>query len=1326
MSQGSYKAHGLVDELDAADFLRKFEEEPKKLKHGRYPPTILIGLGGTGSKAILWLRRMMLERFGKVDALPGVAYLSIDTDTASDKPPAEEMFKHDPYSEQVSFKPHERLNTKVNFTGILGPNLIQHPHIREWWDPSLEISESFNLETGAGQMRPLSRLVFFGNHERIQDALKRAQAQVTSVDLDNTRLKVDDKVRVVVVAGWAGGTGSGMFLDLAALIRTCMGQKIRVDGFFVLPGVFASVEKQDAFPKIAANGYAALREMNHYLSHPFKVRWGRHAPEQEVAGLYDRYVLYSGTNVDARTIASPGDCYRAIAESLFLDFAGGAMASFIDAVRINREQYLKSFVSYSYTVTAPDGTPKETHAEKWNTAFGAFGVSKLVYPSWRLLNYAKYDLAGEMVGLMDPGRVRITDVVTRDRERFMIEAGIFQGETTDEHGVRAPMWQIRDALAKQSGTASASSTIYAHIEDLQREFVEMAENLYTEKSTAEEGRHRWLKLQNLFGDPASPGNEGDWARHILKNRKDLERTVAARLPDVVEQFRRLPSMGPSGVATLIAEVLEQLKRPHDQAKYAAYLRTQIIEQGKIADETKLDWNKRIKNADDASRGFGRSADTHRAAVERAGESLREHWRAKVTQYICEEGIKVLESITRSLEDNLSRVRKVCDGMFELQSKYLAYRDFFKVGPKSEQFIELPLGADYGELLRPYLGLNAAAREEKLQRLLNRGLLEMKLDTLEKIAAAVTGDAFREDLAARAFYALRGHDGRTSAFAADGEPDEPGFIERHSLVHVLAKMSDEERSKILERVYAGGLPWVSHNDDPTDGLTNPKQNAFIGFVDQDDVVTGKKIMEVFKKKSFNPIRVATNDPSELIFYTELNAFAGYYVGEVHGNAGLRQHYEKLVSDDARQTPLHLHQDYHQFQEIVPLRPLEVQRLQSAWRLFLKAQILGIVRSIRFRRQDDTRFAYQWRRNTGGLDTTWIDLGPEAAVVKRLRGDPQMPGDLAKDIEQHIQKFLSAGGSWAHLVALADYFRFCIFPTRTAVEISAATAQAPIGSIENLVVNELRAEWHAAALKSAPLQGAQSDNELNSQIEKLIASMDKWAVPVARTVGDPVPSTADLPLDRRVDDWQLLQRTRDGSARFVGANEMKQSRDAAGGVETRFPRLAVRWDFFVPPDDRGDAAAGGTVTVYWYKGDSGTHTDVTLARVVELVKQKPGGRHRVFARGWKEWREATDVPDISEILRPTTTPPATTTTPPMNESGVPAGASFHYARNGEKQGTRTPAEIAESIAKDPRGKHKVWHKTFGSAWRDAHTVPEISALLPEEPPPLDDDEPPPLND
>ena len=1327
MSQGSYKAHGLITELDAADYASRFEEDAKNLKHGRYPPTILIGLGGTGSKALLWLRRMILERFGRVDALPGVSYLSIDTDTASDKPPGEEMFKHDPYSEQVSFRPHERLNTKVNFAGILGPNLIQNPHIREWWDPSLEISESFNLETGAGQMRPLSRLVFFGNHERIQAALKQAQAQVTSVDLDDTRLKVADKVRVVVVAGWAGGTGSGMFLDLGALVRTCMGQNIRVDGFFVLPGVFASVEKADAFPKIAANGYAALREMNHYLSHPFKVRWGRNSPEQEVAGLYDRYVLYSGTNIDNRTIASPSDCYRAIAETLFLDFAGGQLATFIDAVRINREQYLKSFVSYSYTITAPDGTAKETHAEKWNTAFGAFGVSKLVYPSWRLLNYAKYDLAAEMVGLMDPGRVRaITDVVTRHREGFMKEAGIFQGEATDEvTGIRTPMWQIRDALAKQAGTVSSASSIYGHIEELQREFVDMAESLFVEKSTAEEGRHRWLKLQNLFGDPWSPGNEGDWAKHILKNRKSFERGVADQLPEVIEQFRRKKGMGPSGVAQLIDEVLEQIKRPYDKARYTDYFRTQKIEQAKIAAEARLEWDKRIKNADEASRGFGKSADNHRAALERAGQSLHEHWRARVTEYICDEGIKALESITRSLEDNLTRVRKVCGGMFELQARYLTYRDFFRQGPKSEQFIELPAGADYGELLRPYLGINAAAREEKLQRLLERGLLEMKLDTLEKIARAVSGDVFREDLAARAFYALRGDNGLTSAFAAEGEPEQEGFIERHSLVNALAKMSDDDRSKLLERVYAGGLPWISHNDDPTDGLTNPKQNAFIGFVDQSDPSTGKKVLEVFKKKAFHPIRVATNDPSELIFYTELNAFAGYYVGEVHGNAGLRQHYEKLVNDDARQTPLHLHQDYHQFQEIVPLRPPEVQRLQSAWRLFLKAQMLGIVRSIRFRRQDDTRFAWQWRRHTGGLDTTWVDLGPEAAVVKRLRADPQMLGDLARDIEQHIQKFLAAGGSWAHLVALADYFRFCIFPTRAAAEIAGATAQAPIGSIENLVVNELRQEWHKEALKAGV-----SERDLNLALERLIGSFDKWAVPVARTVGDPVPSTADLLHDRRVDDWELLARTREAAGRFVAANELKQSRDAAGAVETRFPRVALRWEFFVPPDDRGDVAAAGSAAVYWYKGDGGTHTDVPLARVIELVKQRPGGRHRVFARGWKEWREATDVPDVAEQLRPSQPPTATTSTPPqLNASNPPAAAphTLHYARNGQKLGPRPLAEIAAAMTADPRGKHKVWHKSYGPTWRDAISVPEIAALLPDEPPPLDDDdEPPPLHD
>ena len=47
----------------------------------------------------------------------------------------------DPFTREIAFKDAERLDVSVNFRDFLGPNLVNHPHIRQWWDPNLSISD---------------------------------------------------------------------------------------------------------------------------------------------------------------------------------------------------------------------------------------------------------------------------------------------------------------------------------------------------------------------------------------------------------------------------------------------------------------------------------------------------------------------------------------------------------------------------------------------------------------------------------------------------------------------------------------------------------------------------------------------------------------------------------------------------------------------------------------------------------------------------------------------------------------------------------------------------------------------------------------------------------------------------------------------------------------------------------------------------------------------------------------------------------------------------------------------------------------------------------
>jgi hypothetical protein len=1308
--------------VDHDSYLEQLRAYADAREHGYYPPTILIGLGGTGAKALQHLRRMLLERLGTVD-LPGVAFLSIDTDTASVRPAATEREGTHPYDELIAFRTEERLDVKANFSSIL-ENMAQHPHIREWWDDSIPITKSFNLEKGAGQLRPLSRLVFFENRREIQAALKRCWARVTAQDLDSKRVDVSSAVRVVMVAGWAGGTGSGMFLDMAALLKhTFTAKPIERHGIFVTPGVFRGVDS--AFPKLAANGFAALRELNHYLSQPFEVQWD-HQTQVSVRGLFDRYVLVTGTNCLGQSMAQDSDAYRAIGETLFLDFAGGPLKSWVEGVRINREQYLKSFVSYSYRIDTPDGRTQETHADEWKTAFSSFGIAKIVYPSWRLLNYAKYDLAAQMVQLLDPGKAHsIADVITEWRNRFMREAGFFQGEWTDEQEQHRRFWQIRDALARQSGTNQDVQNVYDHIAELAREWEADGESMFAEKTTMEDGRAAMRRIGKLFGDPYSPGNEGDWALQILENRKALVRDVTKALNDVIESFQAKRGIGPSGVRQILENVLEELERPHDRAYYTDWFRHRRAVEEKNAEEARLDWEKRVKIADQASRGFLRSSDNHKAALEEAAKCLVAHWRARVNEYICAEGAQALEGIAKALRDQLTRLDAVLDKMSSLESHYLRCRSHFEKPIESTLFIELPVHEDYAKLLQPYLGINADARAEKLQRLLERGLRKMGIDTLAKLETAMSGklDQFRENLAAQAFFALKGDEGgRTVAFVDDGEEPQQGFLERYSVLNALKAMPASERRGYLEQLYRLGLPWVTEaQDDPTNGIARPVADAFLGIQPRADAPFAEELTEQIssmEQRGFSPIQVQIADPSELVFYTEWSAFAGYFANE---SGQLRGDYRRLLFDRVKPQALHLHQDYHQFPRIIPFTEPEVRDYKVAWKRFHQAQMLGILCSRHRRRGDDKRVTFSYRKRTTSLDTTWDEVGVEATVLRSLMTDRQFGAQIARDIEERIQELLQSGGCYADLLALADYYYYCVYPNTNEDVQSGAVAVQARGSMQNLVLHELRREWRQLAIEKG--MGAERiDAHRATRLESLV----EWTVPIARTKGLPVPMADDVPTELRVEEWALLEPARRAVRRFVEAGWIKQARDGYGDVAAEYPRLAVNWTFFRPPSDQPERLS--TATTYWYKGPSGSHSGVSFEQIAGWVQADPSARHRVFGRGWKAWLDAAEVPEIAAMLAPADEPPPLEEPPSVEEA-----VEYHYARDGERLGKRSAEQIAEAIANARGAEHKVWTKAFGRAWKLALDVPEIAALVPpadepplldDEPPPLDDDEPPPL--
>lgn len=212
--------------------------------------SLVIGLGGTGRDAVLHAKRHCQEVYGQVP--PTTRFLVIDT-TAADELQLEDR--------DIALERHEFLPLTVHSPDTL---VRYNEDIRGWF-PS-DVSPRA-VTAGAGQIRALGRLALHANH-RVRDSLNGLVNEINEWETarqDKFELFDDGKTLFASVVGsLAGGTGSGMFLDIAFLLRACDNIKTsdKLTAYLLLPGAFVG---KPATRNVEPNSYAALRELDYYM-----------------------------------------------------------------------------------------------------------------------------------------------------------------------------------------------------------------------------------------------------------------------------------------------------------------------------------------------------------------------------------------------------------------------------------------------------------------------------------------------------------------------------------------------------------------------------------------------------------------------------------------------------------------------------------------------------------------------------------------------------------------------------------------------------------------------------------------------------------------------------------------------------------------------------------------------------------------------------------------------------------------------------------------------------------------------------------------------------
>jgi hypothetical protein len=221
---------------------------PEQTGPGALMPAVVVGIGAVGDRVVRYLRRGIAEQFGTPDAVPQVRLLTLDTDAS---------VAGDPLALHLRmFRPSHYL-AKFRDGGAM-----------DWVPQGLIYRLPRNpMTTG---LRGLGRLAFCDHVKEIEKRLTaELEAALNPKALTEAARRTGlgmrtNRPRVYVVLNPGGGTGGGMFIDVAYLARHVLRKmgyrQPDVVGVLLLP----PADKAGTKPNALANTFAGLTELAHY------------------------------------------------------------------------------------------------------------------------------------------------------------------------------------------------------------------------------------------------------------------------------------------------------------------------------------------------------------------------------------------------------------------------------------------------------------------------------------------------------------------------------------------------------------------------------------------------------------------------------------------------------------------------------------------------------------------------------------------------------------------------------------------------------------------------------------------------------------------------------------------------------------------------------------------------------------------------------------------------------------------------------------------------------------------------------------------------------
>ncbi|MBO3462090.1 hypothetical protein G7B40_040890 [Aetokthonos hydrillicola Thurmond2011] len=631
----------------------------KNLQYRGINRTICIGLGGTGKDFLMRIRRLIVDRYGDLSNLPIVSFVHIDTDKAGMQVTGIRTGSTY-HGVDLSFKEAEKVSATMSSNEVTmfvqglerrseytrhGP----YDHIARWFPPQL-LRNIKAIEEGAKGIRPVGRLAFFHNYKKIKTAIETAERRTRGHDslLLKSGLRVEPGLSIFVVGSLCGGTGSGMFLDVAYALRYLYSdQSAKIFGYLVI-----SPELYGNAPIMSANTYAALKELNYYSTPGTKFEavydLENLAFIQEQRPPFDYTYLVSSQTIGEYSILGQGKLCNVIAHKIALDFS----SELAPAIKGSRDNFLQHLIQY------------DKHPRPNSQRYLTFGLAAIYFPRDTIVQIALRRVSLELVKFWLNGKGQSPDPL-KLIEQFLIQYHWHNDlENKDNFNTK-----LAESVQESSKTFSKSISEWRN--KLERQISECKNRESRSDIRGQlprEFREQFRKVQP--GETES--TRGIWLTRLLQNSPNITKELKTHIDDYLSQL-----LTPADANFSIRSTrnwLDGLR--HELHNYQLNLQDKITDYGGV--KILEDLEKKSRDAEQIIEDIEQKGgipvfnnknsqfqDEAKKAVQEVCKIIQHNFEVTVVQ----EALKIVHNLQRHVQDRATQVAAFSSVLEDLQNFY---------------------------------------------------------------------------------------------------------------------------------------------------------------------------------------------------------------------------------------------------------------------------------------------------------------------------------------------------------------------------------------------------------------------------------------------------------------------------------------------------------------------------------------------------------------------------------------------------------------------------------------------------------------------------------